>query len=76
MRVVTINVDEPVYARFRSYAERSGRSAAELIRDAMAEYEALHIPRRTSIFDGEAHSVGSVLRDLTADDDLLDEMLS
>lgn len=76
MRVVTINVDETVYERLRSYAGRTGRPTSELIREAMADYASERIPAPQSIFDGEPYHVGAVLRDLSAEDDLLDEMLS
>lgn len=38
MRMITINVDETVYERLRSYAGRTGRPTSELIREAMADY--------------------------------------
>ena len=76
MKVVTLNVDEATYDRFRSYAERVGRPASELIREAMARYAEYSMPDRPSIFDHEPHRAGAVLRDLSPDDDLLDEMLS
>ena len=76
MKTVTLNVDEAVYERFQSYARKSGRPASELIREAMAEYAEREVPHPTSIFDGAPHHVGAVLRDLSAEDDVLDEMLS
>lgn len=76
MKMITVNVDDHVYNRIKDHAEQSGRSASELIREAMAEYESTRIPHRTSIFDSQPSSVGRVLRDLSSDDDILNEMLS
>ena len=76
MKMITINVDDHMYERIKTHAERSGTSASELIRTAMAEYADTNIPHHTSIFDSEPISVGRILSDLSAEDDLLDEMLS
>ena len=76
MKMITVNVDDHVYNRIKTHAEQSGRSASELIREAMAEYESRRIPHRTSIFDSEPSSVGRVLQDLSSADDILNEMLS
>jgi|GEM_PF-685784 len=75
MKMITINVDDHVYERIKTHAERSGTSASELIRTAMAEYASTHIPHHTSIFDSEPISVERILSDLSAEDDLLDEMI-
>jgi len=76
MKMITINVDDHVYDRIKTHAERSRTSASELIRTAMAEYAGTHVPHHTSIFDSEPVSVGRILHDLSAEDDMLDEMLS
>ena len=76
MKTVTLNVDEATYERLQLYASRTGRPASELIREAMADYAERNIPNPESIFDGEPYHVGSILRDLSGEDDLLDEMLS
>ncbi len=75
MKIVTLNVDEATYERLQSYANRTGRPASELIREAMADYAERNIPNPESIFDGEPHHVGSILRDLSDTDDILGEML-
>lgn len=76
MKLVTLNVEESIYERFRAHAARTGCSAAELVRQAMAEYSAHRIPDSGSIFDTKPYSVGRVLRDVSAEDDLLEEMLN
>ena len=76
IKTATLYLDEKTYDRFKSYAERTGRPASELIREAMAEYAERSISGRESIFDGEPHRADAILRDLNADDDRLGEMLS
>ncbi len=75
MKTVTLNVDEATYERLQSYANRTGRPASELIREAMADYAERNIRNLESIFDGEPHHVGAILRDFSDKDDVLDEML-
>lgn len=75
MRMVTINVDDEVYDAFKDEAEKRAMSAAALIREAMEEYRERKIGSSRSIFDHEPGSVGKVLREPGADDDLLEEML-
>lgn len=75
MKTVTLNVDEKIYERLKTYANRTGRATSELIREAMAQYSETHIPNQESIFDGTPHHVGAVLQELSAEDDILDEML-
>jgi predicted transcriptional regulator len=38
MKVVTVHLDEMAYGDFKAMARRSGRTASDLIREAMAEY--------------------------------------
>lgn len=76
MKMITINVDEAVYRRFREAANRGNRSASELIREAMAEYDERTIPDETSIFDGKHAHVERILTPLSQDDDLLGEARS
>lgn len=76
MKMVTINVEESVYKRFQDTAARSHRSAAELIREAMAEYANRIITQERSIFDDPPARVGVIYSLPAEDDDLLGEMLS
>lgn len=75
MKTITINVSEPVYDEFRQYARKVDRKASELIREAMELYRQQHMQRRTSLRDRQAASVGGPIQSITAEDDLLEEML-
>jgi hypothetical protein len=75
MKTITINVSEPVYDEFRQYARKVDRKASELIREAMDLYRQQHILRRTTLRDRQPASVGGPIQPITAEDDLLGEML-
>jgi len=75
MKTITINVSEPVYRDFQRYAKEHDRTASELIRHAMEEYRHTHLQGSGSLRNLHPLSLGKVLRPLTADDDLLGEML-
>lgn len=75
MKTITVNVSEPVYEEFQRYAMKVDRKAAELIREAMEQYWQLHMQRRTSLRDRRPVSVGGPIQAITAEDDLLEEML-
>ena len=75
MKTITINVSEPVYRDFREYARRQDRPTSELIREAMALYRDQRIRPSGSLRDLRPLSLGEVLRPVSADDDLLGEML-
>ena len=75
MKTITINVSEPVYAEFRRAARAMDRPTSELIREAMEAYRRSHLAPREDLRQFQPVSLGRVLRPLSADDDLLDEML-
>lgn len=75
MKTITVNVSEPVYDEFRSYAAKVDRKASELIREAMEEYRQQHMNRRTSLRDRRPTSVGGTIDPITIQDDILGEML-
>ena len=75
MRIITINVSEPVYEDFRQFARKTDRKASELIREAMELYRKEHMQRRTSLKDRRPASVGGPIRAITTEDDILGEML-
>jgi hypothetical protein len=75
MKTITINVSEPIYRDFQSYAKTHDRTASELVRQAMAEYHGAHLQPAASLRDVPPVSVGKVMRPLTPSDDLLGEML-
>jgi hypothetical protein len=75
MKTITINVSEPVYEEFQRFAKHSGRTTSELIREAMETYRRQHLSPRRDLSGFRPRSVGRVLRPLSADDDLLAEML-
>jgi len=75
MKTITINVSEPVYEEFREHARKVDRKASELIREAMELYRQLHMHRRTSLRNRQPASVGCPIRPVTAEDDILGELL-
>ena len=75
MKAITVNVSRPVYEEFQRYARKRDRKASELIREAMEEYREAHILRRTSLRDRRPVSVGGEIAPITAEDDILGEML-
>ena len=75
MKTITINVSEPVYEDFREYARRTDRKASAVIREAMEEYRRHHIQRRTSLRDRRPATVGGPIRSISAEDDILGELL-
>lgn len=76
MKAITINVSETVYRDFQAYAKKSDRTTSELIREAMELFWRDRIRDKPGLLDYEPASVGRVLRPLSPEDDLLDEMLS
>ena len=75
VKTITVNVSEPVYQDFRSFARKTDRKAAELIREAMELYRQLHMQRGTTLRDRRPASVGGPIAPLTGEDDLLGDML-
>lgn len=76
MKTITVNVSEPVYADFQQHARKMDRKASELIREAMELYRQVHMQRSSSLRDRRPVSVGGPILPLTADDDLLGDMLN
>ena len=74
VKAITINVSEPVYRDFQHFAKARGRTASELIREAMEEFRERRIVGSTTLADLNPFSAGRVLRPLRIDDDLLGEM--
>lgn len=77
MKTITVNVSEPVYREFQDYARRKDRKTAELIREAMEQYRDQTIggSQAQSLRNLNPATAGKVLQPLSADDDLLDEMI-
>lgn len=75
MKTITINVSEPVYEDFQSFAQRSDRKTSELIREAMELYRQTHMRKRTSLLTRRPASVGGPIKPITSSDELLEEML-
>lgn len=75
MKTITVNVSEPVYEEFQRFAKYSGRTTSELIREAMERYRREHLTPRHDLTGFRPRSVGRVLRPLSDEDDLLDELL-
>jgi hypothetical protein len=75
MKTITIHVPEEKYQAFKEYALEHDKSAAQLIREAMDDYYRRHLQPGHSVLDIEPLDLGETLRDLSPDDDLLEEML-
>ncbi|TAK99014.1 MAG: hypothetical protein EPO07_11260 [Verrucomicrobia bacterium] len=75
MKTISVNVSEPVYEDFMEHAQRTDRTAAELIREAMELFRSQRIRPRTSLAGLKPLNLGKTLRPLTSRDDLLGEML-
>ena len=75
MKTISINVSEPVYEDFMQHAQRTNRTAAELIREAMELFRSLRIRPRTSLAVFKPLDLGKILRPFSNRDDLLGEML-
>jgi hypothetical protein len=75
MKPISIHVGEGEYQEFRSLAARTGRSVAELIHEAMAEYLGRKRDRRGSIFDVPVHHGGSQLKNWNREE-VFDELIS
>jgi metal-responsive CopG/Arc/MetJ family transcriptional regulator len=76
MKMITINVSEPVYQVYQEAAKKMDLTSSELIRDAMEAYLKNLYSGSQSILDLMPVSVGKILVPPSQDDDLLDEMLS
>ena len=75
MKTISVNVSEPVYEDFMQYAQRTGRSTAELIREAMELFRSQRILPRTSLTALKPLNLGKTLKSFSNRDDLLREML-
>jgi hypothetical protein len=75
MKTISVNVSEPVYEDFMDHAQRTDRTAAELIREAMDMFRIQRIRPRTSLAALKPLKLGKTLRPFSTRDDLLREML-
>lgn len=75
MKTISVNVSEPVYEDFMEHAQRTDRTAAELIREAMELFRQERIRPRTSLTNLKPLNLGKTLKPLSSRDDLLEEML-
>lgn len=75
MKPITINVSEPVYEAYKAQARKQDRTASELIREAMEQYRKSWAASEISLLDLPPLRVGKVLKSLSSEDDLLEEML-
>ncbi len=75
MKTISVNVSEPVYDDFMEHAQRTDRTAAELIREAMDLFRKERIRPRTSLAALKPLNLGKTLRTFSSRDDLLGEML-
>jgi hypothetical protein len=75
MKTISVNVSEPVYDDFMQHAQRTDRTAAELIREAMELFRNQRIRPHTSLAELKPLNLGKTLKPLSSRDDLLGEML-
>lgn len=75
MRTIKIDVSEPVYEEFQRAARRLGPPTSELIREAMENYRREWFTPRRDLSGFRPRSLGRVISTLSADDDLLEELL-
>jgi hypothetical protein len=75
MKTISVNVSEPVYDDFMEHAQRTDRTAAELIREAMELFRKERIRPRTSLRNLKPLDLGKPLKPLARQNDLLGEML-
>jgi hypothetical protein len=75
MKTKSVNVSGPVYQDFMDHAQRTDRTAAELIREAMELFRRQRIHPRTSLTGLRPLNLGKTLKPLSRHDDLLGEML-
>ena len=72
MKLITINVSEPVYVDFQRFAKESDRTTSELIREAMDQYRDKKIHSRVSLTQSEPAHVGAILSPWKGREDLLE----
>jgi len=75
MKTISVNVSEPVYEDFMQHAQRTDRTAAELIREAMDLFRKERIRPRTSLRDLKPLNLGKTIKPLLRRDDLLADMM-
>lgn len=73
MKAVTIHLEESVYSEFQKLAQKSKRSASELIREAMELYRQKVKKNTHSLIDSPpAASVGAILEPWPNRSEMLD----
>ena len=75
MKVVTMHVDEAVYADLQSHARAAGRTTADIVREAMAEYHRAHVRSGRSLRELQPLDLGGVREPWTGRESLLDDLL-
>jgi hypothetical protein len=75
MKTISVNVSGPVYQDFMDHAQRTDRTAAELIREAMELFRRQRIHPLTSLTGLKPLNLGKTLKPLSRHNDLLGEML-
>lgn len=72
---MTLNVQEPVYARYKAIAAKRGKKASELIREAMSFYLEERLEKQNSLDLWKPLSLGSLISDY-ADGNNREEMMN
>jgi hypothetical protein len=78
MKSITIDLPDAELEEIEEYARRHSRAAVDVVREAIEDYHRrrIAVKRPVSVLDIPARSVGAILKPLSPDDDLLEEMLS
>lgn len=68
MRKTSLYLDDADDARLDRLAEQEGRSRADIIRTAIAEYERAHRPERTFLVEGSWQGDGTSIADVSEEE--------
>lgn len=74
MKAISVSISETDYEAFQKAARREDRSAAELIREAMAFYRAERLERRTPLLDLPLLPGHRPVTDLPSREEVYDEI--
>ncbi len=79
MKMLTVYVSEPLYKTYQMQAEKKGRKAAELIRDAMEKYAQTEFKSKKCLADLDFNSnvvLKSGSKDFLTDDSWRDDFFA
>ncbi len=74
MKVITLNVADPVFQEYLKHSQRVNRQPVELFTEAVEHYRHTFGGRRTTLRDRRPAATGGTVAPLRPEDDLLEEM--